>query len=172
MASTIEVHGLKSLLGELRKVEPELYKTIRNDLLNGSNDLVRAVGADFPEQPLKNWHSTGGRKGKSRLPPYNAAKASKGIKAVVPTSGRKSGILRIEQRDAGGQVYDAAGSKSISRFVSNLDKKGNTKSKPPKPRSRLMFTSVADHMGLIEDNILKAIGKTEKMIQTRIIRDA
>jgi hypothetical protein len=172
MAFTIEVHGLKNLLGELRKFEPELYKTIRDDLLMGANDLVQAVGADFPQQPLKNWHSTGGRKGKSRLPAYDASKARKGIKAVVPTSGRKSGILRIEQRDAGGQVYDAAGGKSISRFVQNLDKKGNTRSKPPKPRSRLMFTSVADHIKLVEDDILKAIGKTEKMIETKIVRDA
>lgn len=172
MASAIEVHGLKGLLGELRKFEPEMYKSIRDDLLMGANDLVQAVGNDFPQQPLKNWHSTGGRKGKSRLPAYNAAKARKGIKAVVVTSGRKSGILRIEQRDAGGAVYESAGGKSLSRFVQNLDKKGNIRSKPPKPRSRLMFTSVADHFELIENDILKAISRTEKMIELRIIREA
>ena len=170
MAATIEVHGLNELLRELRKYEPALYKTIRDELVNGAQPLTSAVGDDFPEKPLKYWHTSGERRGKARMPAYNAGKARRGVKAVVVRGGRSKGVLRLEQRDAGGQVYDAAGSKSMSRFVKNLDKHAPTKSKPPKSRSRLMYSSVAANMGLVEDDILKAIGKTDKMIQTRILQ--
>jgi hypothetical protein len=170
MADTIEVHGLNELLRELRKYEPEMYKMIRKELLDGAQPLSSAVGSDFPDKPLKYWHSSGDRRGNAKMPPYIAGKARRGIKATVVRGGRSKGVLRLEQRDAGGQVYDAAGSKSMSRFVKNLDKHAPTKSKPPKSRSRLMYSSVAANMGLVEDNILKAIGKTDKMIQTRILQ--
>jgi len=170
MASTIEVHGLNELLRELKKYEPTLYKTIRKELLDGAKPLTKAVGSDFPAKPLEYWHSSGERRGKAKMPPYIAGKARRGVKAVVVRGGRAKGVMRLEQRDAGGQVYDAAGSKSMSRFVKNLDKHAPTKSKPPKSRSRLMYASVADNMGLVEDNILKAIKQTDRMIQTRIMQ--
>ena len=169
MATAIEVHGLKNLLAELRKYEPTLYKAISTELLSGSQQLVNAVGSDFPSRPLKNWPSSPARLGEARLPAYSSGKARKGVKAVVA---RKNGILRLEQRDAGGAVYDSAGGANISLFVKNLDKHLKTKSKPPKTRSRVMYSSVRQHIGLVEADILKIIGKTEKMIQTKIVRDS
>ena len=165
----IEVHGLRETLAELRKYEPQLYKEIRSDLLTSSGPLASKVGNNFPLQPLSNWHSSGGRRGKSRLPAYNKAKVAKGVKPVLITGGRKNGILRIEQKDAGGQVYDSAGGKSNTRFVQNLDKRSLVKSHPPKSRSRIMYTSVATHLNLVEFNIQQVIQRVDKQIQTRIV---
>lgn len=170
MAFTIEVHGLNQLLGELRKYEPTMYKQIRDELLAGARPLTTNVGSAYPAKPLKYWHSSNERRGDARMPPYVQSKAAKGVRAVVSTSGKKSGILRIEQKDAGGQVYDAAGSKSWSWFVANLDKSSSTRSRPPKTRSRLLYTSVAANMDLVEEQVLQAIRKTDKMIETRIVR--
>ena len=166
----IEVHGLRETLTELRKLEPTLYKEIRDNLVNGASDLTQAVGNEFPEKPLKNWHTSGQRRGEARMPPYSGSSAAKGVKAAVITSRKKNGILRIEQRNAGGQVYDAAGGKSASRFVMNLDKRLATKSRPPKARSRVLYGGVARHMDLVERKIQKVINDTEKHIQVVIMR--
>jgi hypothetical protein len=166
----IEVYGLRQTLTELKKVEPTLYKKISQDLISGASELTQATGREFPQKPLKNWHTSGDRRGYSRMPPYNGASASRGVKAKVLTRGVKSGILRIEQTNAGGQVLDAAGGKSAGRFVMNLDKHLSTKSKPPKPRSRVLYGGVARHMGLVEDRIREVIKSTEKYIQVRITK--
>lgn len=166
----IEVHGLNKTLAELRKVEPTLYKNIRKELLDGARPLSAAVGKEFPDKPLARWHTANERRGDARMPPYIGAKAQRGIKAKVITSGRKSGVLRLEQSDAGGQVYDSAGGNTVGRFVKNLDKHLSTKSKPPKSRSRVMFGSVARNMWIVEDQIIAAIKKTETYIEARIVR--
>jgi hypothetical protein len=166
----IEVHGLNETLGALRKVEPVLYKKIRNDLVGGAKDLTTAVGKDFPNKPLEHWHSSGERRGKARMPPYSPNGAQRGVKAKVLTSRKKSGILRIEQSNAGGQVYDAAGGDTAGRFVKNLDKHLSTKSKPPRNRSRVMYGSVAGNLHLVEDRIRAVIKDTEKYIQAQIVR--
>jgi hypothetical protein len=166
----IEVHGLRETLAELRKYEPELFKEMRSDLMTSSGPLTSAVGSNFPALPLKNWHTSGGRRGEKRMPPYNRSSAVKGIKPVLITGGRRNGILRIEQKDAGGQVYDSAGGRSSdSRFVKNLDKRSLIKSNPPRSRSRVMYSSVAEHMNLVEYNINRIIKKVDQRIQTRIV---
>lgn len=164
----IEVYGLRETLNELRKVEPTLYKNIRQDLLQSASPLTQAVGAEFPTKPLRNWHESGGRRGDARMPPYSGARAAKGVKAKAITSGRRNGILRIEQTNAGGQVYDAAGGKSAGRFVMNLDKRLQTKSRPPRARSRVLYGGVARHMNIVEAQIQKVINSTERLIQIRI----
>lgn len=168
----IEVHGLNETLGALRKLEPTLYKNIRDDLVGGAKDLTSAVGKDFPAKPLANWHTRGDRRGDARMPPYNGASAQKGVKAKVLTQRNKSGILRLEQSNAGGQVYDAAGGETAGRFVKNLDKHLATKSKPPRNRSRVMYGSVAKNLYLVEDKIRAVIKDTEKYIQAQIVRGA
>jgi hypothetical protein len=165
----IEVYGLRETLAQLRKVEPTLYKEIRQNLIISTTDLTQAVGNEFPEKPLKNWHQSGARRGEARMPPYNAANAAKGVKAKTPTSRKNNAILRIEQSNAGGQIYDAAGGKNAGRFVMNLDKHLRVKSKPPRARSRVMYGGVARHLNLVEDKIQKVINSTEKLIQKRIV---
>ena len=35
-----------------------------------------------------------------------------------------------------------------------------------------MYSSVRQHIGLVEADILKIIGKTDKMVEAKIVRDA
>lgn len=169
MAIAIEVYGLKETLRELQKYQPELYKEISQQFRDGAAPLLQSVGKDYPYKPLKNWHETNKRVGKSRLPPYTQAKAQKGLVATFKTTRRYDGILRIEQKDGGAQVYDTAGGRTLNQFVKNLDKRSPTKSKPSKNRSRYLFTSVEANLNLIEDQIQEAIDKTDKLIQIRIV---
>jgi hypothetical protein len=169
MAVAIEVHGLKETLNELRKYEPELYKAIVNEFRTGTSPLLKAVGLQYPERPLKNWHQTAERVGKARMPPYTREKAQRGLRTVVSNNRRNQGVVRIEQKDAGGQVFDTAGSRSMSRFVKNLDKRNPTKSKPPKKRSRYLYTAVEANLHIVEDQLGDAIAKTDKLIQARIV---
>ena len=45
---TIEVHGVKPTLEYLRKMEPEVYKTLTKELRATATPLARTVAASFP----------------------------------------------------------------------------------------------------------------------------
>ena len=164
MANKIQVTGLNGTLAYLKDYETDLYDALRKDLVDKSLPLAQLVGSRFPAAPLRNWHTSGGRRGKSRMPPYVGTKASAGVKPIAGKGSTRGGtrattILRIQQTDAGGQVYDSAGSNAGrinnagGRFVANLDSKLSTQSKPGRTRSRTMYKGVTDNMGLVEQNI-------------------
>jgi hypothetical protein len=178
MAGTViqvDVVGLKATLAELRTYDKELYKQIVDRLKTAAEPLARDVGRAFPMvQPLTNWHSEGGRRGKKRMPPYNVSKAQKGVKPYIYSGnrfvGKDVGIMRIQQMDAGGQVYDGAGSANAgARFVQNLDKRRAVKSKGDGFRSRVMYKAVERGLPMIEDEVRKAITQTDAIVRARIV---
>jgi hypothetical protein len=171
----LKFYGLNETIRYLKNYESDLYKTLRKDLVDKSTPLAKLVGSRFPVKPLSNWHSTGDRMGKARMPPYMIGKAQAGVKAIAGTGVSRSGstaILRIQQNDAGGQVFDSAGKGSKesaeSTFIDNLDSKSDKKSRRGKPRSRIMFGTVKGNQGMIEQDIL-AIIKTVDSYTTQAI---
>jgi hypothetical protein len=177
----IEVHGVARAIKELRNLEPTLYRRLTADLRTSAQPLARAVGAEFPDEPLMNWHSSGGRRGASRLPPYNSSSARSGVKPAVSTSRRSGassyGILRIQQYDAGGQVYDSAGSVAIADgktssalFVANLDKGTNTNSRQGRTRSRVMYPFTKKYLPQLIPAIQESVDRTSKIVQESINR--
>lgn len=189
MTIRFEVYGVRDAVRELREYDRKMYDHIINDLKSSAKPLAKIVGASFPDQPFRrtnNWHSDGERKGPSRMPPYIAAKAKAGVKPAISTSNRRSstgqvGILRLQQMDAGGQVYDSAGSGAkASRknpvasgwFIYNLDKPFSTKSKRGKWRSRVLYPAMAANLGIVEEQIQASIEKTNKIVSNNILRKA
>jgi hypothetical protein len=187
MASDLkfDVYGVRETLVELRKYERETYTRITNDLKSSAEPAARAVGSKFPNQPFRtknNWHTTGGRKGESEMPPYVGSSARKGVKVVVstrrPRGNNRHGLIRLQQRDAGGAVYESAGSatkaakgdgaSASQRFISNLDKQGNTKSKKGQTRSRVMYWATKESLPLIEKAIQVSIRKIDGEVQKRL----
>ena len=173
MASDIQVTGISGTLAYLKEYEKDLYDALRKYLVEKSQPLAQLIGGKFPAVPLSNWHTTGGRRGKSRMPPYIGAKASAGVKPVAGRGSTRSGarattILRIQQMDAGGQVYDSAGGSvggigsAGGRFVHNLDSKLSTQSKPGRTRSRTMYKGVKDNMNLVEQGVQEVIKKVDE----------
>ena len=181
----VDVYGVRETLAELHKYERATYTRITNDLKTSAEPAAQAVGSAFPQQPFRrksNWHTSGGRKGNSRMPPYVSSSAKKGVKAVVstrkPRGNNEHGLIRLQQKDAGGQVFDSAGSATKAakgagadasqRFISNLDKQGNTKSRKGRTRSRVMYPQTKKNLPLIEKAIEISIRKIDGEVQKRL----
>ena len=185
MAVKLDVYGVRETLAELRKYERETYTRITNDLKLSAEPAARAVGSKFPNEPFRrksNWHISGGRKGTSRMPPYVGSSAKKGVKVVISTSkprgSNQHGLIRLQQTDAGGAVYESAGSATKAakgagaavsqRFISNLDKQGNTKSRKGSTRSRVMYSQTKKNLPLIEKAVEASIRKIDGEVQKRL----
>ena len=170
----VDAIGLKDTLAELRKYDKELYKKIADELKATAQPLAQEVGRAFPMvSPLQRWHIEGGRKGKSRMPAYNPASAARGVKPIVYSGskfvGKEVGILRLQQMDAGGQVFDGAGSANAgARFVQNLDKYRVTKSEGRGFRSRVMYGATKRGLPQIEDAVRRAIDDLNVLVVARI----
>jgi len=169
MATELKFYGISETLFYLKNYEKDLYDSLRKDLVESSQPLAKLVGAKFPSEALSQWHTSGGRKGKSRMPPYNGSMAQKSVKPKAGTGSARGGtrgsvILRIQQQDGGAQVFDSAGSKggkgiAGERFIKNLDTKFGGKSKSPKFRSRVMYGAVKSNESLIQQEVLIVVNK-------------
>ena len=179
MTIRFEVYGVKEAVSQLRKYDRAMYETIIKDLKDNGAPLAAKVGAAFPSQPFRrksNWHSTGDRKGKSRIPPYDGSKVRAGVKTAVSTVsakiGREQGIYRLQQTDGAGAIYDGAGGKTLSKFVKNLDMPFSTKSTGNKTRSRVMYPTMLKNMDMVQAVVDNAISKTNKIVQNHIMGKA
>ena len=183
MGTKIDVYGVRETLAELRKYERETFNRISSDLKTSAKPAAIAVGRSFPDEPLLNWHTSGGRlSSKSRLPPYNGSSAKSKVRVAIstkkPTGIGQHGLIRLQQMDAGGQVYDTAGSATKAargasasagqKFISNLDKRSKVKSSGQKYRSRIMYPFTEKNLPLIEKAIEISIRKIDGEVQKRL----
>ena len=183
MGIKVEVYGVRETLAELRKYERETFNRISSDLKTSAQPAAAAVGRAFPDEPLMNWHTSGGRLGsKSNLPPYNGASAKRKVKVVVSTKRPRGmnqyGLIRLQQMDAGGQVYDSAGSVTKAKrgasasagqkFIANLDKRAVIQSSGEKYRSRIMYPFTKKNLPLIEKAVEVSIRKIDGEVQKRL----
>lgn len=178
MANEINFYGINETLFYLKNYEKELFKEFQTKLADAAEPLVRLVGSRFPSSSgLDNWHSSGGRVGVKRLPPYNGGIAQSKVQAKSGGFVRKTakggyGILRIQQMDGGGQVYDSAGKGTReskgSTFINNLDKHLRTKSTRGKDRSRIMYGAVKNNQHMIEEAVLKVVKEVDGYTTKRI----
>jgi len=168
MADEIKFYGISETLFYLKEYEKDLYTALRKDLVEKATPLAQLVGSKFPDEPLRNWHSSGDRIGKARLPPYMGAKAQSSVKPKAGTGSVRGGtrgsvILRIQQMDGGGQIYDSAGrgnyETSGSTFIDNLDRKSTSKSNRGRTRSRILFGAVKGNQAMIEQDVLEVVTK-------------
>ena len=168
MATELKFNGINETLRYLKEYEKDLFVALRKDLVAKATPLAQLVGSRFPAQPLSNWHSSGDRRGAARMPPYMVGKAKAGVKPIAGTGssrGKGQVVLRIQQKDAGAQVYDSAGRGNYetvgSTFINNLDKKSPSKSKRGITRSRIMFGAVKGNQAIIEQDVLEIIKKVD-----------
>jgi len=172
---------LKQLMDDLRNYDKDLYKEVQKALVNSASPIATAVGARFPgKPPLANWHMTNQRKGVEKLPGYNAANVRRGVKAVVPRQKFKGGqfrtvgILRLQQMNGAGQIFDTAGSKMANpkgdRFIQNLDKRSRIKSSGSGFRSRVMYPFTKKYLPQVEKSVATTIKAQNGRIRARLVR--
>lgn len=170
----METVGLVDTIRELRKYDKEMYFQVVNRLKSAADPLAREVGWHFgQEPPLENWHTSGGRRGQSRFPAWQPGKAARSVKAVVstrPGGVEKVNLLRVQQMDAAGVVYDWAGGRAgpNNRFVKNLDKHRARKSVQGRYRSRVLFPWTKELVPSVEEEINKAIESANALVEKRI----
>jgi hypothetical protein len=155
----IKLHGLSETLRYMKSYEKEAYKTIQRDLKTIATPIAVKVGQGFPSKAMTRWKGTGRYNGtarnKSGFPKYSQAAAVKSVKPAQSAGKKKAGvhpILRLEQKDAGGAVFDSAGSKSSNRFVKNLDTYGEIKgsSQVGAYRSRVLFPATQGELPAVQ----------------------
>ena len=166
-----QVTGLNDTLRALKLFEPELYAKLRTDLVQDATPLANAIGSKFPNKPLRYWKESG-RAGNARMPGYNSTRASTKVKPVAGT-GRERGkgrvILRLQQMDGGGQVFDSAGGmRAKSQFVMNLDKHSRVKSRGGRARSRIMFPYTKKNQPMVRDIVAVVVKELEKQTTKRL----
>lgn len=199
MESEIKFYGINETLFHLKNYEKELFKEFQVKLADAASPLVRVVNSAFPSSPFRgksNWHTSGGRKGEARFPPFGQSRAEAKPVGVKKRNARgQTGILRIQQMDGGQQIFDSAGSimknagtrkrkhgerkgetipNQSWQFIMNLDKHSKVKSTGHGFRSRKLFLAVERNEHLIEEAVLKVVkevdGYTTKRINEQGIR--
>ena len=177
MANEIKFYGINETLFYLKNYEKELFKEFKTKLQTAAQPLSDLVASRFPTvSPLSNWHTSGGRVGVARLPAYKPSKTS--VKAISGGFQRKTakgeyGILRIQQNDAGAQVYDSAGRGTYesknSTFIDNIDRKEFGKTiKRNATRSRIMYKTVKDNQHMIEAAVIEVVKEVDGYTTKRI----
>ena len=166
-----QVTGLNDTLRALKLFEPELYAKLRRDLVTDATPLANEVGSKFPNKPLK-WWKESGRAGNARMPGYNATRAQTKVKPIAGTGRAHSKgrvILRLQQMDGGGQVFDTAGGmRAKSQFVQNLDKHSRVKSRGGRFRSRILFPYTKKNQPLVQEIVGVVVKELEKQTTKRL----
>jgi hypothetical protein len=169
--ASYQVTGLNDTLRALRLFEPELFKKLRSDLVQDATPLAMEIGKQFPEQPLR-WWKQNGRAGNARMPGYSATRARTKVKPIAGTGrarGKGQAILRLQQMDGGGQVFDSAGGmRAKSQFVKNLDKHSRVKSRGGRFRSRILFPYTKKNQPIIQDIVAVVVRDLEKQTTKRL----
>lgn len=164
--------GLKETLTELKKYEPEALRSIKKDLLVTTQPLATVVGSHFPAVALKNWSAQKSERSKTRFPNYPSNVRSMvkpvALKGVSGKSRYGVTVLRLEQKSAGGSVYDGAGSKTASRFVKNLDKHSRVVSTKNRTRSRVMYGVTKGKLSMIEVALRTSLAKIDKLVNAHL----
>jgi hypothetical protein len=154
---TLHIDGVKAVLQELYYLDRTLHRQITATLRTEAKPLVDEASRAFPADPLTRWTvNEGAKRSAGGFPSYNPSSARRGVRSKV--GGRRNQrtgewpILRLQQTDAGGAVYDMSGRSTGGKnsFVPNLEGiNGNA--------SRVMWPAVEKGLPLIERLLQAAI---------------
>lgn len=119
VTASVEVVGVKNMLVELRKLDPELRRQFTRDVKQITRPLVDDARDQYlkqlPRGTARKW-SQGGRP----LFPWSASKARSGISVKVSTSQRSKSVIKVTQRDPAAAIIEFAGTQTQSQFASAL----------------------------------------------------
>jgi hypothetical protein len=168
-----QVTGVRETLRDLRQIDPELKRTTNRRIRGAAEPLTQAIRRLIPSAaPMSGW--TRGRYG------FDGGAASAGVRAriggrVSHTSSGLGGfaggssswpLLSMEQRDAGGAVFDIAGRSSSGRtpqgrqFIQNLNRHGGA--------SRSMWPGVEENIDIVQDEVKRAVDDMSDAINRRL----
>ena len=171
---SIYVQNVDKTMRELKKVDVETYNASITTIQGAMSKAQTSARVRYPDSgyntadgQMRGWVN---KKGTGKFPHYNQRQAMAGVKTVVnkKTSKSKSSyrIAALVQRNAGGVIYDMAGSKTNGngragvQFVGLLTKIGNK-------ASRVMWPAVCQNQNAVISAIKEATAKAERIVNGR-----
>jgi len=154
-----ELKGASALRKALRQFDPDLDKEVRGEMVGFLKPLVKKARGYMPS----NGDMPSGFVGTAeagQFPKYDASIARRGVGyKLTPTKPNRQGWVQavsIHNKTAGGVIYEWAGRKSSSKFVSNLP---GTMTGSGKMQGRAMFKAYKEDEGKAKVGVIRALEK-------------
>jgi hypothetical protein len=154
-----ELKGASELRRALKKFSPDLDKATRDEMVGFLKPLIKKARGFMPSNDSMPSGFVGTSQA-GRFPKYDALTARRGVGyKLTPTKPNRQGWVQtvsIHNKTAGGVIYEWAGRKSNSKFVSNLP---GTLAGSGKNSGRALFKSYLEDQGKAKAAIIKALEK-------------
>jgi hypothetical protein len=154
-----ELKGASALRKALKQFSPDLDKETRDEMVGFLKPLVKKARGYMPANSLlpSGWVGTSEP---GRFPKYDASIARRGVGyKLTPTKPNRQGWIQtvsIHNKTAAGVIYEWAGRKSSSKFVSNLP---GTMTGSGKMQGRAMFKAYDQDQGKAKVVVIRALEK-------------
>ena len=154
-----ELKGANALRKALKQFSPDLDKETRDEMVGFLKPLVKKARGYMPANSSlpSGWVGTSEP---GRFPKYDASIARRGVGyKLTPTKPNRQGWIQtvsIHNKTAAGVIYEWAGRKSSSKFVSNLP---GTMTGSGKMQGRAMFKAYDQDEGKAKVGVIKALEK-------------
>ena len=163
-----ELKGATELRRAMKKFSPDLDKETRDEMVGFLKPLVKKARGFMPS----NGNMPSGFVGTAepgRFPKYDAGIARRGVGyKLTPTKPNRQGWVQtvsIHNKTAGGVIYEWAGRKSNSNFVSNLP---GQLAGSGKMSGRAMFKAYKEDEGRAKVGVIRALEKAADKFNGRV----
>lgn len=154
-----ELKGANALRKALKQFSPDLDKETRDEMVGFLKPLVKKARGFMPSNSLlpSGWVGTSEP---GQFPKYDASIARRGVGyKLTPTKPNRQGWIQtvsIHNKTAAGVIYEWAGRKSNSKFVSHLP---GTMTGSGKMQGRAMFKAYKEDEGKAKVGVIRALEK-------------
>lgn len=184
--ASYQVYGIQEALAEINKVDRLLRRQITKDIQAGAGTrLVTAARSFIPTKPplsrMVNGNMIKGRDGTG----WSRNRVLAGIRSIVGKRGSRARtvtfsngrtadfkatqyqLLVLQQRDAAGAIWDHAGIKNDSQFVTNLLAEGEHVGPAAAPRA--MKPAAESVMPAVEAEVEKIVERVMSIVNRNLV---
>lgn len=155
-----ELKGANELRKALKKFSPDLDKATRDEMVGFLKPLVRKAKGFLPANDQMPSGFVKHEVKTATFPMYDASEARRGVGyKLTPTKPNRQGwssTVSIHSKRAAAVIYDWAGRKSTSKFVSVLP---NALAGSGKMSGRALFKAYKEDEGKAKAGVIKALEK-------------
>ena len=155
-----ELKGANNLRKALKKFSPDLDKATRDEMVGFLKPLVRKAKGFLPANDQMPSGFVKHEVKTATFPMYDASEARRGVGyKLTPTKPNRQGwssTVSIHSKRAAAVIYDWAGRKSSSKFVSVLP---NALAGSGKMSGRALFKAYKEDEGKAKAGVIKALEK-------------
>lgn len=185
-SASYQVYGIQEALAEINKVDRVLRRQITKDIQAGAGTrLVTAARSFIPtKDPLSGMGRGNMIKGRDGTG-WSRTRVLAGIRTVVGKRGQRARtvtfsngrtadfkatqyqLLVLQQRDAAGAIWDHAGIRNGSQFVTNLLAEGEHVG--PKEAPRAMEPAAMSVLPAVEDEVSKIVERVMTIVNRNLV---